>query len=51
MMRISTAERYALWAMIDVAQYQKAEPVQCHDIEVRQEITNDYLAQLFVKLR
>jgi Rrf2 family cysteine metabolism transcriptional repressor len=45
MMRISTRGRYALRAMVDDG------PVSRHGIAVRQEISADYVAQLFRRLR
>lgn len=50
-MRLSTVGRYALRAMVDLAQNQDAAPVRRQDIADRQEISSDYLAQLFTKLR
>jgi len=50
-MQLSTVGRYALRAMVDLAQHRDQEPVQRKDIAARQEISNDYLAQLFLKLK
>ncbi len=50
-MRLSTLGRYALRAMVDLALYQDGGPVQRKDIVARQEISSNYLAHLFVKLR
>lgn len=50
-MRLSTVGRYALRAMVDLAQREGEGPVLRKDIAQRQEISSDYLAQLFVKLR
>lgn len=50
-MRISTAGRYALRAMVDLALHQDQGPVLRKDIVARQEISSDYLAQLFRKLK
>ena len=47
MIRISTRGRYALRAMVDVAQHGDEGPVLRRDIAARQEISADYLAQLF----
>jgi Rrf2 family protein len=50
-MRISTRGRYALRAMVDLAQYDDNGPVSRQDISERQEISADYLAQLFMPLQ
>lgn len=50
-MRLSTVGRYALRAMVDLAQHQGQGPVLRKDIAQRQEISSDYLAQLFARLR
>jgi Rrf2 family cysteine metabolism transcriptional repressor len=50
-MRISTRGRYALRAMIDLAQHDSQGPVARQDIADRQEISADYLAQLFMSLQ
>jgi Rrf2 family iron-sulfur cluster assembly transcriptional regulator len=50
-MRLSTVGRYALRAMVDLAQHEGKGPVLRKDIAQRQEISSDYLAQLFAKLR
>ena len=50
-MRLSTLGRYALRAMVDLALHQDDGPVQRKDIVARQEISSNYLAHLFVKLR
>ena len=50
-MRLSTAGRYALRAMVDLARHSGEGPVLRRDIAQRQELSADYLAQLFVKLK
>ena len=50
-MRLSTVGRYALRAMVDLAQHEGQGPVLRRDVAERQEISSDYLAQLFAKLR
>ena len=49
-MRMSTRGRYALRAMLDVALHDDEGPVLRHDIATRQEISADYVAQLFQHL-
>ncbi|PWH15149.1 MAG: AsnC family transcriptional regulator [Ardenticatenia bacterium] len=49
-MRISTRGRYALRALLDVALHESAGPVSRQDIATRQEISAEYLAQLFRSL-
>ena len=50
-MRLSTRGRYALRAMIDLALHANEGPVLRSDIAERQEVSADYIEQLFVKLR
>jgi len=47
MIRISTRGRYALRAMVDLALHADGEPVLRQDIADRQNISADYVAQLF----
>ena len=47
MLRISTRGRYALRAMIDLARHADGEPVLRQEIAQRQNISADYVAQLF----
>ncbi|MCS7259420.1 MAG: Rrf2 family transcriptional regulator [Anaerolineae bacterium] len=49
-MRISTRGRYALRALLDVALHESEGPVSRQDIAARQEISAEYLAQLFRSL-
>lgn len=51
MIRISTRGRYALRAMVDLALHSDGEPVARHDIAERQNISADYVAQLFRQLQ
>ena len=51
MIRISTRGRYALRAMVDVAQHGDRGPVPRHEIATRQDISADYVAQLFRRLQ
>ena len=52
-MKLSTRGRYALRAMIDLAQIQcnNLKPISLRDISLRQEISLQYLEQLFNKLK
>lgn len=50
-MRLSTLGRYALRAMVDLALHQGETPVLRKDIVERQEISSNYLAHLFAKLK
>ncbi len=50
-MRLSTKGRYAVMAMVDLAQHSGEGPVCLADIAERQEISLSYLEQLFAKLR
>lgn len=50
-MRLSTKGRYAVMAMVDLAQHGDGRPVSLADIAERQEISLSYLEQLFSKLR
>ena len=49
-MRISTRGRYALRAILDLALHNDEGPVLRHDIATRQELSADYVAQLFQHL-
>ena len=51
MIRISTRGRYALRAMVDLALHADEGTVLRQDIAARQEISADYVAQLFRRLR
>ena len=50
-MRLSTKGRYAVMAMVDLAQHSDGEPVSLAEIAERQEISLSYLEQLFAMLR
>jgi Rrf2 family cysteine metabolism transcriptional repressor len=50
-MHISTRGRYALRAIVDLALHSDGGPVLRRDIAARQEISADYVAQLFRQLR
>jgi Rrf2 family transcriptional regulator, iron-sulfur cluster assembly transcription factor len=50
-MKLSTKGRYAVMAMVDIGQQAGSSPVSLQDIAERQEISQEYLEQLFMKLR
>ena len=50
-MRLSTKGQYAVRAMVDLAYYSKDKPVTLQEIASREEISINYLEQLFAKLR
>jgi Rrf2 family iron-sulfur cluster assembly transcriptional regulator len=50
-MKMSTKGRYAVMAMIDIASNSQGKPVSLTDIAERQDISQEYLEQLFGKLR
>ena len=50
-MKLSTKGRYAVMAMADIAAHRDKQPVSLADISVRQDISQEYLEQLFAKLR
>lgn len=50
-MRLSTKNRFAVTAMIDVALREQSGPVPLSDIAARHQISLSYLEQLFSKLR
>jgi Rrf2 family iron-sulfur cluster assembly transcriptional regulator len=50
-MKMSTKGRYAVMAMIDIGQQGAGRPVSLNEIAERQDISQEYLEQLFGKLR
>ena len=50
-MKISTKGRYALNALVDLALNEDGKPVSLSEIALRQQVSLNYLEQLFVKLR
>jgi len=50
-MKMSTKGRYAVMAMIDIATHSHGSPVSLADIADRQDISQEYLEQIFAKLR
>jgi Rrf2 family iron-sulfur cluster assembly transcriptional regulator len=51
MMKISTKGRYAVIAMVDLARHSQTHPIPLPQIANRQNISQHYLEQLFVKMR
>src|ERR1700746_2014553 len=50
-MRLSPKGRYAVMAMVDLAQHSAGDPISLAEIADRQEISLSYLEQLFAMLR
>jgi len=50
-MKLSTKGRYAVMAMVDLAQQSEGRPIALADVARRQDISLSYLEQLFSKLR
>ena len=50
-MKLSTKGRYAVMAMVDIGQNGEGRTVSLAEIAGRQDISQEYLEQLFVKLR
>ena len=50
-MKMSTKGRYAVMAMIDISENSAGKPVSLAEIAERQDISQEYLEQLFGKLR
>ncbi|MBC8036378.1 MAG: Rrf2 family transcriptional regulator [Rhizobiales bacterium] len=50
-MKMSTKGRYAVMAMIDIGEHSAGQPVSLAEIAERQDISQEYLEQLFGKLR
>jgi Rrf2 family iron-sulfur cluster assembly transcriptional regulator len=50
-MKMSTKGRYAVMAMIDIAAHSDGAPVSLAEIAERQDISHEYLEQLFGRLR
>ncbi len=50
-MKMSTKGRYAVMAMIDIGEHSAGRPVSLAEIAERQDISQEYLEQLFGKLR
>jgi len=50
-MKLSTKGRYAVMALADIARHSEGAAVSLADVAARQEISVEYLEQLFAKLR
>ena len=50
-MNLTTKGRYAVMAMVDLAMYSNQAPITLAEIAERQNITSNYLEQIFMKLR
>ena len=50
-MKISTKGRYAVIAMVDLSRHSQTHPIPLPQIASRQNISQHYLEQLFVKMR
>jgi Rrf2 family transcriptional regulator, iron-sulfur cluster assembly transcription factor len=50
-MKLSTKGRYAVTALADIAVHSDGDPVTLASITARQDISQEYLEQLFLKLR
>ena len=50
-MRLNTKSRYAVMALADMASFDKSKPISLRDISLRQNISLQYLEQIFLKLK
>jgi Rrf2 family iron-sulfur cluster assembly transcriptional regulator len=50
-MKLTSKGRYAVMALVDIAQFDNTKPVSLRDISLRQGISIDYLEQIFYKLK
>ncbi len=50
-MRVSTKGRYGLRAMVDLAEHEEGKAIPIREISERQNISEQYLEQLFATLR
>ena len=50
-MRLTSKGRYAVMALVDLARFDSMNPVSLRDISLRQDISLDYLEQIFSKLK
>ena len=50
-MRLNSKSRYAVMALADMASFDKSKPISLRDISLRQNISLQYLEQIFLKLK
>ena len=50
-MKLTSKGRYAVMALVDLARFDSINPVSLRDISLRQNISLDYLEQIFFKLK
>ena len=50
-MMLTTKGRYAIMAVVYLAQYDQSKPITLQDISIKQNIALNYLEQIFIKLR
>ena len=50
-MKLTSKSRYAVMALVDLARFNNINPVSLRDISLRQNISLDYLEQIFFKLK
>ena len=50
-MRLNSKSRYAVMALADMASFDKNKPISLRDISLRQNISLQYLEQIFLKLK
>jgi len=50
-MKLTSKGRYAVMALADLARFNNINPVSLRDISLRQNISLDYLEQIFLKLK
>ena len=50
-MKLTSKGRYAVMALVDLARFDSINPVSLRDISLRQNISLDYLEQIFSKLK
>ena len=50
-MKLTSKSRYAVMALVDLARFDNINPVSLRDISLRQNISLDYLEQIFSKLK
>ena len=50
-MKLTSKSRYAVMALVDLAKFDNINPVSLRDISLRQNISLDYLEQIFLRLK